>query len=184
MKRDDWAIKGIGETVRKVLGREPTNNCEVGVWQGSLSQRLLREFPEAFLFMVDQYQPYEDKLGRKPIEEIYDAMLLAGKATDFAATRRMFLITSSVVASQMFPKKCLDMCYLDADHSEASTYREFQTWYPKVILGGWFGGHDYDGVGDKKGMFGVKKAIDRAAYERGLEVKTTHQNIWYVKKPG
>ncbi len=180
--RNDWVIKGVSETIRETLGREPTVGCEVGVWAGQLSRRLLKEFPRLCLCMVDPYLPYEDKLGKKPVDEMLDAMTEAVKETMFAAVRRMFWLTTSAAASMYFPDGYFDFAYVDANHSEEAVAEDFSLWYPKVCVGGWFGGHDYNGVGDRKGRFGVKKAVDRAAGLLGLEVHTTHQNVWYVKR--
>ena len=183
MKRDDWAIKGLSEAIREVLGRDPMNGVEVGVWRGSLSKRILTEFPNTFLVMVDMYQCYSDeKLGGEE-DKILDAAREALAVTQFAASRRMLMVVPSHFASMVFPRKAFDFVYIDGDHSEKAVASDIRDWYPTVRPGGFIGGHDYDGVGDHKGKFGVKKAVDAWAGMMGLEIKTTHQNIWYAAKP-
>ena len=135
-----------------------------------------------YLVMVDPYLPYEDKLGRKPVDDIMDAMKEAVAETTFAADRRRFLLMSSLQSAVFFRDGFFDFVYIDADHSEEAVTSDFGLWCPKVREGGLLGGHDYNGVGDKKGRFGVKKAVDKATEVKGLEVHTTHQNVWYIKK--
>jgi len=184
MKRDDWAIKGLSEAIREVLGREPLNGVEVGVWRGSMSKRILTEFPALYFIMVDMYQCYSDqKLGGEE-DKILDAAREALSVTQFASDRRMLVVAPSLVACRTLPNESLDFAYIDGDHSEESVAADVRAWYPKVRPGALIGGHDYDGVGDKKGRFGVKKAVDKWANTMGLEIRTTHQNIWYAAKPG
>jgi len=182
MSRDDRIIQGWVDAVKGILGREPREGVEVGVWKGQFSRRALKQFPELHLLMVDPYLPYEDKLGRKPIDDILEAMKEAMSSTMFAAERRMLWTTLSAIACKYVADFSCDWIYIDANHSEESVTLDWHYWYPKVKIGGVFGGHDYNGRGDRTGTFGVKKAVDREAGKLGLKVTETYQHVWFVKK--
>ena len=175
--RDDWILKGLSDAIRKTLGREPRVGCEVGIWRGQLSRRLLREFPSLYLFMIDPYTPYEDKLGHLPVDDRMDAMKEAVAETMFAANQRRFWLMSSMQSQVFFPDGYFDFVYIDADHSEEAVAADFNLWHPKVREGGLLGGHDYNGVGDKRGHFGVKKAVDKATGLLGLEVPVRKEHL-------
>jgi len=48
---------------------------------------------------------------------------------------------------------------------------------PKVKSGGWIGGHDY---GHPRRTWGVKKAVDEWAANRGLAVERDRDMSWFV----
>ena len=182
-RRNNITAKALRKAILKVLGEEPKKGCEVGVWAGNTSKRLLKQMPHLNLLMVDNY-PQDGLAGvnHRQVDVILDAMRKAMLVTAFAADRRIFWYMSSEQAHSFIPDGYFDFVYIDADHSEESVTADFNFWYLKVRDGGFFGGHDYNGVGDKQGTFGVKKAVDKATDALDLEVHTTQQNIWYVKK--
>ena len=181
--RNDLTVKALRKAILEVLSHEPRIGCEVGIWEGSTSKRLLEQFPCLSLLMIDNY-PQDGLAGvdHRTIDEILDAMREAMLVTSFAADRRSFWYMSSKQAQAFIPDGFFDFVYIDADHSEESVAADFNYWYPKVREGGLLTGHDYDGRGDRKGTFGVKKAVDKTAEIRGLEVQTAGKLVWYVKK--
>lgn len=54
------------------------------------------------------------------------------------------LIADSVSASRLFTNASLDWVHLDAQHDYANVKADIQAWLPKVKLGGWLSGDDYD----------------------------------------
>lgn len=56
------------------------------------------------------------------------------------------IIADSVVASRMFGDRSLDWVHLDARHDFANLKADIQAWLPKVKVGGWLSGDDYDEV--------------------------------------
>jgi hypothetical protein len=58
----------------------------------------------------------------------------------------MLIIANSVNASRLFSDSSIDWVHLDAGHDYASVKADIQAWLPKVKLGGWLSGDDYDEI--------------------------------------
>ena len=168
--------------VKKAIGF-PELGCEVGVLTGANSGCLLRAFPDLRLFMVDLYREH-DEGGKKlsNTEKMLDALRAAAKATQFAAARRTFLITDSVSASKLVVDGSLDFVFVDADHSYGGVIGDLDAWIGKVRSGGIVGGHDYGGMGDRRGRFGVKRAVDEFAGRKGYNVENEPGLVWWFVK--
>jgi hypothetical protein len=54
------------------------------------------------------------------------------------------IIAESVAASGLFADKSVDWVHLDARHEYDSVKSDISAWLPKVKLGGWLSGDDYD----------------------------------------
>ncbi len=173
--------KTLIRLIRDTLGDvDEIFGAEIGVWEGKTSEMLLREFPILILFMVDRYKLYEPggtgTLSKvKTQDEMYEAMGKAVDRTMFAESRRILLIGDSTDVREIIPKG-LDFIFFDADHSYTAVYRDLGSYYPKVTRGGLVCGHDYGG------RFGVKRAVDEFAEERGITVYVAPQRIWWFVK--
>lgn len=80
----------------------------------------------------------------------------------------------------------LDFVYIDAQHHYEAVREDLALWYPKLRVGGLFAGHDYlDGEVDGD-RFGVKRAVDEFAGEKGLRIGVTLERdypSWFCRKP-
>lgn len=56
------------------------------------------------------------------------------------------IIADSIAASRLFGNQSLDWVHLDARHDYASLKADIEAWLPKVKLGGWLSGDDYDEI--------------------------------------
>ena len=56
------------------------------------------------------------------------------------------IIADSLAASGLFGDGSIDWVHLDARHDYASVKADIQAWLPKVKLGGWLSGDDYDEI--------------------------------------
>jgi hypothetical protein len=56
------------------------------------------------------------------------------------------IIAGSVAASRLFVDGSVDWVHLDARHDYASVKADIQAWLPKVKIGGWLSGDDYDEI--------------------------------------
>jgi len=54
------------------------------------------------------------------------------------------IISDSVSASRLFSDASLDWVHLDARHDYESVKADIEAWLPKVKVGGWLSGDDYD----------------------------------------
>jgi len=58
---------------------------------------------------------------------------------------RAFIVpirSDSVAAAQAFEDRCLDLIFIDGDHTFEGCYADLTAWYPKLKSGGIFLGHD------------------------------------------
>ena len=79
------------------------------------------------------------------------------------------IIADSVTASRLFSDASVDWVHLDAGHDYASLDADIQAWLPKVKIGGWLSGDDYDEVKWPE----VVKAVNELL--PGAESWSTHQ---------
>lgn len=63
----------------------------------------------------------------------------------------------SHVACNDFADESLDIVYIDGMHDYENVKRDLLSWFPKVKLGGWIAGHDYDYLDGHKGVI---QAVD------------------------
>jgi len=94
---------------------------------------------------------------------------------------------SSEVAKQ-FEDGYFDFIYIDADHRYEGILKDITAWYPKLVPGGLFGGHDYVNHTidlDGEYVFGVVKAVNEFISREGLEIHVTPEKYpsWFVVKP-
>lgn len=190
----------------------PVVGVEVGIWRGQNAAYLLDTFPELYLFMVDPYYALgydRDKLsgsytpnGLDRYREwpIREACTEQGIPTMVAARRSMkcelsmleriapyreratTVRMSSHVAARYFNDRCFDFIFIDACHEYTNIKADLNAWYPKLKDGGLFSGHDYDSKWDRKGHYGVKRAVDEFCKERGYSVNIAPQLIWWFHK--
>jgi hypothetical protein len=65
--------------------------------------------------------------------------------------------------------------FIDGDHSEEASYRDFCNFYPLVKKGGIFAGHDIV-------LESVKKSLEKYLGENFSKVITVSNNAWYMIK--
>lgn len=80
----------------------------------------------------------------------------------------------SVDAAKKYRKHSLDFVYIDADHRYEYVKMDIEAWLPKVKVGGFIGGHDYDPVRFE----GVCQAVTECI---GREVKVFADTSWLVE---
>ncbi len=153
---------------------------EVGVFKGRLSKFLLRD-PRVILVLVDSWEPlgaaYLDKsdwhagLGAAAQISAYFRTLVNVSLT---RDRCKIVKGRSDAASRLEEDGSFDFVFIDADHSFSSVVRDIDHWYPKVKVGGWLMGHDYDHP-----LFpDVKEAVNY----RCLKIETGRERVWAHQK--
>ncbi len=174
----------------KSLGVEIIRGVEVGVWRGDLSRDLLTQFPRLTLYMVDRWAQYgaesefylTSHQGRRSAKEFAAAKQAAGDSTEFAGDRAVMIQADSEAATLVVAGG-LDFVFIDAGHTEKDVERDIAAWSPLVRSGGLLMGHDYNSKMEKKGVWGVKIAVDRFAERRGLEVHLGAGRVWWIEMP-
>jgi len=159
--------------------------AEVGVWGGDTSVSLLKAFPSLTLYMVDHWELGAgidtSVLNMRKERLLKKHRLHAEKQTSFAEDRRTLVRNFSVKACEGFEDESLDFVFIDANHQYDYVKEDLVAWFPKVKPGGVFCGHDYGSKRERRGMWGVKKAVDEFALKLEYPVKDQAQIWWFVK---
>lgn len=168
-------------------GDDVVDGCEVGVWMGELSADILEALPGLHLTMVDRFEPCEwlrngAVFNMTDPEDWLYVMRTAVRRTIFAKDRRTLMVSDSEEATRHLEFGCFDFVFVDADHAYEGVKKDIATWAPYVRHGGILAGHDYNGKGDQRGQFGVKRAVDEFFASRpGLTFHTAPALVWWTK---
>jgi len=150
--------------------------AEVGVAQAIGSALILSTFPNSYLYLVDAYRDWG--LHR----DMGVCLMQARNHTNAYCDRRMFLICLSTEAAPFFADESLDFVFIDASHFYTTVKVDLECWVPKVKQGGLLVGHDYNSARDKRGKWGVKRAVNEYAAEHGYVVQEHGDHIWSAVK--
>ena len=179
--------RSLVRVIEDNFGREVNlHGVEVGVWKGELSSDLLSHFPNLQLIMVDLWRAEDDRGSMHAKDSSQEAMDDAWHSAAFNAQkfvgRTEMHKGSSVDVAEKFPNQTFDFVFLDADHYYESVRDDILAWWTKIKQHGIVAGHDYDGMGDRRKGWGVKRAVDEFFGTIGLEVNVEHGLVWWVKK--
>lgn len=151
------------------LGDGAIKGAEIGVACGETSAWLLATFPNLHLTMVDAWaeygvnHPYRqsgDGCAKLTTGQQSKNRLAAMAATEGDAERRVILWGDSVAMAQQVPALTLDFAFIDGDHTLSGVRRDLMAWYGRVRNGGLFVGHDVDHPRDRRGVWGVRRAVE------------------------
>jgi len=162
---------------------------EIGVCEGEYSKVILGNSKLSVLYSIDPWMPTDPKkwlIGKNNVplneqEKRYGDVI--NKLEKYGERSRIMRMLSEEASSHFEPES-LDFVYIDGNHSYEMIKLDLELWWPKVKIGGIFGGHDYLNGIVRETDFGVKKAVDEF-------VKTTNQDLfvnpqkwptWYVRK--
>lgn len=163
---------------------------EVGVHRGATSAKLLQQFPNLILWMVDPYRTTKpddayfksgDSIAKMTRAEQHQHYLAAKEATEFAGGRRMFCKFPSVEAAKIVSTPRLSFAFLDGAHDLQSVRDDIAAWWPKVEAQGILAGHDWGHKRDGK-QFGVRQSVEEFAEKFKLRVEV-RGSVWWVVKP-
>jgi methyltransferase family protein len=84
------------------------------------------------------------------------------------------IIADSLTASRLFGDASIDWVHLDARHDYAGVKADILAWLPKVKVGGWLSGDDYDEIKWPEVVKAVKDALP------GAKEWSTQQWRWIV----
>ena len=99
-----------------------------------------------------------------------------------------FIKMSSRAAAKYVRDGCLDLVFIDANHSYEAVKQDIELWLPKVRKGGIVSGHDYIVTEECPPRFagyaGVKRAVDEFFSDCNLEVDVARKHlcslVWWV----
>ena len=136
-------MRGMVKFIKGTTNK-PLKGAEIGVWKGEHATGMLNSLELEELFLVDPYEPY--KLLCKETEKTIqtnDNMFNIVK-DKFAGEDRVTLMKMrSIDAAEKFNDQSFDFVYIDGNHNYEAVKEDIKVWYPKVVMGGVLGGHDY-----------------------------------------
>lgn len=170
---------------------ERLRGVEVGVLQGATSHCLLKSFPLLHLSMVDVWASFDkeseysrsgDRCARLSSDRQNANRHAAEAATAFAADRRTMLQMTSLEASRRFEVDSLDFAIIDADHTYDAVLQDLQSWWPKLRSGGLLLGTNLGHRRDRRGTWGISRAVDTFLKEHRVRLKTASDGFWSIEK--
>ena len=130
---------------------------EVGLGRGQNMSHLMSTCPHLHMIGVDVFR----HMPEAPGEEAYRAMNHEGNRKRLRTLEKAFserfrvLEMTSREASFRVEEESADFVFIDADHSTEGCLEDIGLWAPKVKIGGWILGHDYN-------RFGINEAVNKA----------------------
>lgn len=158
--------------------------AEIGVLAGSYSLEVLSKWKGTRYYMVDPWMPQSKDVYRERNDDRnYDQLYRECHAIAERDPRVRLIRKLSVDASREIDDGSLDFVFIDANHSYGAVLADMDAWWPKVIPGGVFAGHDYGNDTNYPNWCEVKKAVDRWCAQRRLMFAYSRCNSWWVLKP-
>ena len=151
---------------------------EIGTNEGVNAYYILSELPIKKLFLIDPYIKY-DECGDFDVNDDWDPKLSLKKAKKRLARfgkKIDFIKQMSENASDLIPND-VDFIYIDSNHRYDFVKRDIELYFPKVRLGGVFGGHDFNA-----NHIGVVRAVLEFVDKTGLKLHGKWTDWWIVKK--
>jgi predicted O-methyltransferase YrrM len=179
---DSWRWPDI---IRRHL--EPKSIVEIGCYRGDGAARLLAEFPNAEVYMVDPWCAAEPdstyaKTGdgcAKLTQDEQDANFAAALEAVKFAEDRVFIcrVTSEEAASLGITGMAkFSVVIIDGDHSYEAVKQDAEMWWELLENGGLLCLHDH---GHRR--FGVSRAAEEFAAAKGLTLNVEGSCAWLVK---
>lgn len=126
---------------------KPTDKVlEIGVLRGQFSEKLLDANPKE-LVLIDCWKVFSADVfcdyltfTSKHWDKMHDKVKAKfEKHSNVSIDRNM-----SADAVSNYADNSIDFIYIDANHAYEYVKEDLALWFPKVKIGGWIGGHDYN----------------------------------------
>ena len=165
--------------------------AEVGVFQGQssvyLGQKIKESKKDIKLLSIDLFPTKDELIAHKDIgagqsAEYQIIMDLPKSLLDtFVENTRNCNVSDVIVpiksdsmkAASIFPDNYLSMVFLDDCHFYDYVLQELEVWWPKVVSGGMYMGHDF--------YHGVERAVNEFFGKLGISVQR-RTDCWVVYK--
>jgi predicted O-methyltransferase YrrM len=180
-KQVDWANQseasglGLVEPISKLQGE--LIGVEIGVCLGYTTEALLTQIPNIKkIYAVDNYPAFVDWNGGDINKE--RQAIMKSRAFEKLSTfgdRVEFSYETSTEFAKTIEKESLDFVFIDGDHSEEASYKDFWNYYPLVKTGGIFAGHDIV-------LPGVEKSLKNFLGDEFSKLVLVSNNAWYIIK--
>jgi predicted O-methyltransferase YrrM len=182
-KQVDWANQsepsglGLVEPISKLQG--DLIGVEIGVCLGATTEAFLKLIPNIKkLYGVDNYPTFIDWNGGDFNKERQQLMKehAVKRLEPFSDKLELCYESSVNFVNRFTEEECLDFVFIDGDHSEESSFRDFTNFYPLIKSGGVFAGHDI-------GLAAVSNSLKRFfSKEQLMKIILVSNNSWYMIK--
>ena len=68
-------------------------------------------------------------------------------------------------------------CYVDGAHDLDAVSNDIKAWWPKIRVGGYLSGHDWN-------QQGVRAAVTELSHATGVPIMNHGPSVWIIQKPG
>lgn len=151
--------------------------AEIGCWLGVSTQTFLH-FKPSKLYAIDIWglnEEYKEaNWADLEINKVEEKFRSAMSEYDNVEIIKDF----SVNAAKTIADKSLHFVYIDAEHNYYKVMQDIATWLPKIVDGGYIGGHDtcmYDVI------YALRDSINTLPRLKDTTYKTYEDTSWLIK---
>lgn len=186
MKIEDLKTRYDIGLVLNELGLTGTG-AEIGVAFGENAEQILDKSQLMRLLLIDpwSYVPDQNPVGYGDVINNWRSCKdHCRKRLSRFGVRAQIMSMTSEDGSRSVEDGSLDFVYIDANHMSPWVNQDIAMWWPKVRVGGVFGGHDYYDLITETSHFDVKSAVDGFVEQNQLRLYPlpSEDSSWYVIK--
>ena len=117
---------------------------EIGCWKGRSSYAIWSGLDSDDFTVVDTFggTPGEEEFFKDAGETA--CLEFSNNMLDAFHRVPNICLNDSVQAAKLFPDRCVDLLFIDGDHSTERVIRDIRAWLPKMKVNSIMAGHDYD----------------------------------------
>lgn len=181
-------IQGVKRpALEHLVGKSNLIGAEIGVGRGINANNIMLSLDIDKLYLIDPYMKY----GRGNNVRVTRATRCKNEAHHKLARyekKIVWIEDTSELSVDKIKNEELDFVYIDGNHFYDQVLKDIILYYPKVKIGGIFGGHNYELNGGRDCQScNVKKAVDEILKKINTKVcidNTGCIDWWIIKEKG
>jgi len=164
------------QLIKNKFGNTKLVGAEIGIFCADNASEYIKGLEFKRMYMIDPYPSRENMMGYTECATDNNYSYVANKFMDYDFVR--LLRMTSKEASLIIGNETLDWVYIDGNHLYPYASEDMRIWYPKVKVGGFFGGHDWVAHAS------VKQAVLDVSKELKLDLNTDEEasGEWWTWK--
>lgn len=154
---------------------------EIGTWKGQssafLAVEIINSGKKIKLDCIDNFTGSEIEPGQMQDPDNKAGKLLEVFHNNMKPVEGHYTAIKgdSAESASLYEDESLDFVFIDASHDYDSILKDIKAWFPKVKVGGFFGGHDFADP-----YPGIQKAVSELL--RNERVSFTGSTCWFTYK--